>query len=159
MDFTFLCDTREKKNNHIIDYFKENDIKYANKKLDVGDYSIGIIEEGKKVSFEDQIVVERKGSGDTGLDELATNLTKRRKQFVNEISHNIEIHLVIEDGSWEKLFKGQYRSNMNIKAYVASLMTFLHRYNIHIHMVERKEMGKWMYNLFYYYLRERNKNA
>lgn len=159
MDFTFLCDTREKKNNHIIKYFEENGIKYANKKLDVGDYSIGIIENDKKVSFEDQIVVERKGSGDTGLDELAINLTKRRRQFVNEISHNIEIHLVIEDGSWEKLFKGQYRSNMNIKSYVASLMTFLHRYNIHIHMVEKEEMGKWMYNVFYYYLRERNKNA
>jgi len=60
MDFTFLCDTREKKNNHIINYFKENDIKYANKKLDVGDYSIGIIENDKKVLF--QAYVHRIGN-------------------------------------------------------------------------------------------------
>jgi len=157
MDFTILCDTREQKNFHITRYFDREDIKYANKKLDVGDYTIGIIEKEEKVCFEDIIVVERKGSGDTGLDELAVNLTKKRKQFVRELDNDIELHLVIEDGTWEKLFKGQYRSEMNTNSYVASLMTFLHRYNIHIHMVERKNTGKWMYNLFYYYLRERGK--
>lgn len=154
MDFIFLCDTREKKNYHILNYFKGNNIKYGSKKLDVGDYTIGIEKDGEKISFADKIVVERKGSGETGLDELAVNLTKKRKQFVRELDNDIELHLVIEDGTWEDLFKGHYRSKMNVNSYVASLMTFLHRYNIHIHMVEKKNTGKWMYNLFYYYLRE-----
>ncbi|MFW6282164.1 MAG: ERCC4 domain-containing protein [bacterium] len=158
MDFTILCDTREQKNFHITRYFDRENINYASKKLNVGDYTIGIIKDGEKFSFEDKIVVERKGSGETGLDELAINLTAKRKQFIKELNNDIEIHLVIEDGTWEKLFKGKYRSEMNINSYVASLMTFLHRYNIHIHMVERKNMGKWMYNLFYYYLRERRKD-
>ena len=158
MDFIFLCDTREQKNFHITRYFDREGIKYGSKKLDVGDYTIGIIEDGKKVSLENEIVVERKGSGETGLDELAVNLTSKREQFVKELDNNIELHLVIEDGTWDKLFKGKYRSDMNINSYVASLMTFLHRFNIHIHMVERKNTGKWMYNLFYYYLRERGKD-
>ena len=34
-----LVDSREKKNSHIIDYFKKQGISYKSEKLDYGDYS------------------------------------------------------------------------------------------------------------------------
>lgn len=154
IDLTILCDTREKKNLHIKKYFNKNDINYVDKKLDVGDYSVGIIEDGEKKSFEDEIVVERKN----GLDELSQNIGKYRNRFTNELSADLQLHLMVENGSWEDIIKGNYRSNMNSKSYLASLFTFLQRYNIYIHMVEKSEAGQWMYNLFYYYLREKIKN-
>ena len=150
---TILIDTREKVFDHILNYFKDNDINYAKKKLDVGDYSFGVIKNGQKKSFEDKIVVERKNS----LNELSQNLSRYRNRFERELSADIQIHLMIEDGSWEDIFEGNYRSDMSSKSYVASLLTFLQRYNIHIHMVEKSEVGQWMYNLFYYYLYEKRK--
>ena len=35
-----ICDTREKKNEHILKYFERCGIEYINKKLDVADYQI-----------------------------------------------------------------------------------------------------------------------
>ena len=154
---TILIDTREQVFDHLANFYDKNDINYARKKLDVGDYSFGIIEDGQKKSFEDEIVVERKGSGRTGLGELAVNITKYRDRFERELSADVQIHLMIEDGSWKDIIKGNYRSNMSSKSYIASLLTFLQRYNIHIHMVEKSEVGQWMYNLFYYYLYEKRK--
>lgn len=57
-----ICDSREKKNAHILRYFERNGIDYIIKKMDVADYQI----EGR-----DKLVIDRKQN----LDELATNLT------------------------------------------------------------------------------------
>ena len=149
-----LIDTREKEYSHISTWLFENDISFAKKKLDAGDYTAGIVlENGKKKTFENEIIVERKNS----LDELSQNIGKHRERFEKELSFDAQLHLVIEDGSWKDVFDGNYRSNMNSQSFIGSLLSFLQRYNIHIHMVEKEEMGKWMYNLFYYYIREGKK--
>lgn len=57
-----ICDSREKKNAHILRYFERNGIDYIIRKMDVADYQI----EGKN-----KLVIDRKQN----LDELATNLT------------------------------------------------------------------------------------
>lgn len=57
-----ICDSREKKNAHILWYFHKYGIDYKIKKMDVADYQT----EGR-----DNIVIDRKQN----LDELATNLT------------------------------------------------------------------------------------
>ena len=57
-----ICDSREKKNGHILRYFDEHGIDYVIRKMDVADYQI----EGR-----DKLVIDRKQN----LDELASNLT------------------------------------------------------------------------------------
>ncbi len=59
-----ICDTREKKNAHILAYFDKHNIAYKIQKLDVADYQL----EGR-----DNLAIDRKQN----LDELARNLTNR----------------------------------------------------------------------------------
>ena len=58
------CDSRERKNEHILRYFDRHGIDYEIRKLDVGDYML----EGN-----DTISVDRKAS----VDELASNMLNR----------------------------------------------------------------------------------
>ena len=74
-----LIDTREQENNHIVEYFKKQNIKYRQCTLKFGDYSfmipanneLGIV---RDLYFTDVITIERKGS----LEELSGNFTKDR---------------------------------------------------------------------------------
>lgn len=69
----YYFDTREKKNQHIMDYFDRHGIPYEVRKLDVADYMV----DGSNVA------VDRKRS----LDELSTNLMNRsdRSRFWREV--------------------------------------------------------------------------
>ena len=58
------CDSRERKNEHILRYFDRHGIDYEIRKLDVGDYML----EGN-----DTVSVDRKAS----VDELASNMLNR----------------------------------------------------------------------------------
>ena len=62
-----ICDTREKKNGHILEYFDMVGIEYKIAKLDTADYCL----EG-----DGSIVIDRKQN----LDELARNLCNRKDQ-------------------------------------------------------------------------------
>ncbi len=59
-----ICDSREKKNAHILRYFDKHSIEYKVQKLDVADYQM-VGKEG--------LVIDRKQN----LDEMARNLTNR----------------------------------------------------------------------------------
>lgn len=71
---TIICDTREKKNGHILDYFDKNGVEYVVRKLDTADYRI----DGK-----DDVVIDRKQN----LEELARNLTNKsdKSRFWKEV--------------------------------------------------------------------------
>ena len=77
-----LVDTREKVNDHILEYFDKKNIIYKKKALDYGDYSF-MIPANDKLSiprdlyFMNKVVVERKAS----LEEISNNLTKERDRF------------------------------------------------------------------------------
>ena len=58
------CDSRERKNEHILRYFDRHGIDYEIRKLDVGDYML---------DGNDTISVDRKAS----VDELASNMLNR----------------------------------------------------------------------------------
>lgn len=86
-----IVDSREKKNEHIINYFDRHHIEYTVRKLDVGDYMDDANPEQ---------AVERKAS----LAELAHNmLTGDRKRFYNEIrrarSDGIKLIILCEEAS------------------------------------------------------------
>ena len=67
-----ICDTREKKNQHVLDYLNTNGIEYVVHKLDYGDY----------MDFSNPgICIDRKQN----IAELAKNVTRERDRFIREI--------------------------------------------------------------------------
>ena len=152
---TILIDTREKKISHITKKFKEKEISYESYKLDYGDYSCQIELDGEIISFEDKISCERKNS----LNEISgSNLTKNRDRFERELERSEgKFYLLIED-SLNNLYNGMYRSQLSRKSFIASLMTFEHRYNVRTVFVPKQLTWWYMYKLFYYFTREYLKN-
>jgi len=156
-----LVDTREQSNQLILDYFDKKKIAHKSKKLDYGDYSfvlpadadMGII---KPLMFDDEVVIERKGS----LTELSGNLTKDRERFEKELirKKDAKFLLMIEDGSWEKIDAGDYRSKYNPKSFKATLNKYISAYNISVNFRVKEMAGEFIFGVFYYHLREVLKN-
>lgn len=85
-----ICDTREKKNQHILDYFRLHGIEYSVLKLDTGDY----MESDRK-----DLTIDRKKN----LDEVCGNLfSPDRSRFWREVRRSkeerIKMIVLIEHG-------------------------------------------------------------
>lgn len=154
-DMTVLVDTREQKNQHILDYFKENGVKYVVKKLDTADYSFEL-PNYPELNLDRKVLVEKKNS----LDEITGNFTKDRDRFQREFERVTDehIHLVIENATWQKLLKGSYRSQLPPKSLMASLLSWSIRYNFKYHFVGVKESPTLIHNILRYELFEHLKN-
>lgn len=147
-----ICDTREKKNKHILEYLKENKIPYKKEKLTSGDYSF-ILPNYPELNMDKQILIERKCS----LSELAGNFTSGRTRFKNEferLTENQKIHLVVEKATWRKLFNGTYYSKFHPNSYKASIFTWNIRYNCPVWFCETRESPEIIYKILYYELNE-----
>ena len=86
-----LIDTREKKCEHITNYFDRKKVVYKKKALDFGDYSFMIpkneaLSIPRDLYFNRKTCIERKAS----LEEISGNLTKGRDRFEKELSLLIE---------------------------------------------------------------------
>jgi ERCC4-type nuclease len=154
---TVIVDTREQ-DLHLTDYFDKFNIPYVQRALKFADYSFEcptIPELGfdEPVSFEQRIVVERKN----GLDEISGCLSQSRERFERELQKAKDVKakfiLLIEGGSYEKILKHDYRTNLSEKSFAASLFSFQARYNIEVQFIPSKMAGWFVYNTFYYYLR------
>lgn len=152
-----LVDTREQENRHILEFFDKKKIQYKSKKLDFGDYSFmlpAMPEFGinKPLMFDNEIVVERKGS----LTELSGNLTDGRERFEKELirKQDARFYLMIEDGSWEDIQSGCYNTKYNPVSFLATLNAYIARYKIDINFVTKYYAGIFIYGLFNYHLRE-----
>ncbi|SPD73775.1 conserved hypothetical protein [uncultured Desulfobacterium sp.] len=110
MDFKIKIDTREQ-----IPYWFSMPTERGT--LSVGDYSV--------VGFENQIAIERKA-----LNDLIGCLTVGRDRFKKELSRakTLDYFAVVVEGKFSDLTCGRYRSKMNPKAAVQSLLTFSVRY-------------------------------
>lgn len=89
-----ICDTREKKNQHILDYFRRHGIEYSVLKLDTGDY----MESDRK-----DLTIDRKKN----LDEVCGNLfSPDRSRFWREVRRSkeerIKMIVLIEHGGMIK---------------------------------------------------------
>jgi len=151
-----LCDTREQKNEHIINYFEKNNIKHEEMALKYGDYAFylpkceefGIL---RDIYYNGEIVIERKGS----LEEISGNLTNDRQRLEDEfLRSKSKIILMIEGSGYDQILKHGYKTDLNEKAFIASLFSFKYRYDIDIQFIGKENAGKFIYNSFYYYLRE-----
>lgn len=116
-NITILVDTREQRNEHILDFFRSRNINYQVKKLDFGDYSCmlpagSFAGQERDIYFDRDIVIERKN----GIDEIAGNFKDDGVRLKNELCHlnkyNILCFLFIEDEDFDRNIRGGiYRSN------------------------------------------------
>lgn len=155
---TVLIDTREQKNEHIVNYLQNKNINYKTKKLDFGDYSFYLPENeeagiARDIYFNTEISVERKKS----LNELSNNFTHDRTQFENELirSSNGKLILLIENvKGYQNIIKHNYRTKYKPKSYIGTLHTFRHRYNLEVVFIDPAYSGNFIYYTMYYYLYE-----
>lgn len=150
-DMVVITDTREQKNQHILDYFMENKIPYKTERLKTADYSF-CLPNYSHLELDGAILVEKKNS----LDEICGNFTKERERFAREFERiqSEHIHLVIENATWKKVLNGSYRSQLNPKSLMASMITWNIRYNCPIWFVGVDESPALIYNILYYELFE-----
>ena len=152
-----LWDSREQKNNHILEVFEKNKIACQKRALDRCDYSFYIpanesLNIPRALFFDKEVAIERKAS----LDELANNWTKERDRFEKEMALAPKTKvLLIENSSYEDIVRGNYRSNYNKKAFLATLHTFWIRYNLpFVFMPNKEQSALFIKKYFEYYLKE-----
>jgi ERCC4-type nuclease len=147
---TIIADTREQVNGHITDYFDKNKIAYITRKIDTGDYSAMIGD----MTLEHDVVIEKKN----GLDEIAGNFTVDRQRFEDEFTRakagGLKVFLLIENASWGDILLHNYRSKLEPKSLIASLLSWQVRFNITVTFCKPSETGQIIYGILYYAARE-----
>lgn len=154
---TLLVDTREQPTELFNKRIEAVGLPHVRQKLNSGDYSAKVtLPSGEDFSLEDLAVIERKMS----LDELAMCLGTERKRFVAEFERSkARIYLLVEGGSWEKIYRHQYRSRLNVKAYVASLLAFTARYNATLIFCTKERTGEMIHDILYREMKEHLKEV
>lgn len=153
---TILVDTREKNNQHLLDYWDNKGISHKKKALSYGDYSFMIpknedLNIPRDIYFDGEVIIERKGS----LEEISGNLTKERDRLEKEFSLSPKTKvLLIENGTYGDVVTGNYNTQYNKKSFWASLHSFWHKYNIPVFfMPDIKYSGIFVRGYFEYYLK------
>ena len=149
-DLTIICDSREQVNSHVLKAFDKIGAKHITRKLDTGDYSAQI----GALSLEKDIVVERKHN----LDEICGNFTAERERFEREFlrakAYGTKVVLIIENATWTDIFIGNYRSKVQPKSLIGSMLSWMVRYNITILFCKPEETGKIIYGILHYAAKE-----
>lgn len=151
-----LTDTREKKSDHILQWFDDKNIKHKSKAMTNGDYSFCIpansdLNIERDLFFDHEIFIERKAS----LDELSGNFTQNRTRFEEEMAtFKGKKYLLIENANYGDVVKGNYSTKFSVKSYLASLHSFNHRYNLQVIFIpDNKYSACYIYGVFTYYLK------
>ncbi len=156
-NMVIISDTREQKNQHILEYFDSKHISYKEECLDYGDYScmlpanpeLGIM---RDVYFSSDLVIERKGS----LDELAGNFANDRTRIESELLRvKGKAILLIEGASYGDIISHNYRSQYLPKSFIATLKAFEARYDMGTVFIDKALAGDFMYHTFKYLVREK----
>ena len=158
---SIIVDSREQETARAKKRYAAFDAPYSRAVLDYGDYAANcILPDGKRLYDENKriqadVVIERK----MNLDELAGCFTRGRDRFRREFerakSHNAKIYLLIENASWEMLLAGRYRSKLSPKAFKASLVAYMARYNAQVVMCRAETSGKLIKEILFRELKER----
>ena len=156
-----LVDTREQSTPKAIQRYNSFGVPYSKTTLAYGDYTANfVLLDGSRLydiskTVNPLCIVERK----MNLDELAQCFTHSRERFEREfqraIAHNAFIHLICEDGSFEKIEGHKYNSKYPPKAFLASITAWQRRYNIHFHFCSSLETGHLIKEFLYRDMKER----
>jgi ERCC4-type nuclease len=147
---TIVVDSRENVNEHVVGYFDKSKVAHTTRKLDTADYSAMLGD----MTFEHDVAVERKAN----IDEIAGNFTADRQRFEDEFmrakAEGLKIFLVIENCTWSDIFLHNYRSKLEPKSLIASLLSWQIRFNITLCFCKPSETGQIIHGILYYAARE-----
>jgi len=123
-ELTFCVDTREKNPYKF-------EVPTERVKLDAGDYSIK--------GLEDCISIEKKE-----LNDLIGCLTTDRERFEKELHRGkaLDYFALVVEASLSDLANGHYRSQMEPKSAIQSLIAFSIRYRLPVWFAESREYGQ-----------------
>lgn len=146
---TILVDTREQPTGASQRRLDSLGYPYRKQKLDYGDYSAVITLDGEEIPLTKTIAIERKMS----LDEISSNLTAHRDRFLREFERaeveKCKMYVLVEGGSWDKIKRHDYNSKFNTKAFEASLLMLMARYNMPIIFVPSIYSGQMIGQIIY----------
>lgn len=153
---TLIVDTREQDTARARRRFARIGLPYIRKALNFGDYSCFVtLPDGTELDFSGSVSIERK----MDLDEIIGCFTRHRARFAREFErakeHHAKLYLLIENASWEKVLKANYRSKMNANALLASMTAWLARYNCQIIMCDELTTPKLIKEILYREAKER----
>lgn len=159
--FTVLVDSREQDNKRARKRYESFGCPFRRSALNYGDYTYNAtLPNGETLFDADQTVsghcvIERK----MDLTELSGCLCQSRERFKREFEraaeHGARVYLIIEDGSWEHLMNGKYRTKFNPNAFMGSLTAFMVRYNLNVIFCKEESTGKIIREILYRDLKER----
>lgn len=159
--FSIVVDTREQDTPRARQRYKALEVPYSRAVLDYGDYTYNLtLPDGKKLHdtsnrIKPKIVVERKQN----LDELAMCFTRSRDRFEREFSRAKEagakVYLLVENATWDMIFDGQYRSQFRPRAFIASIMAWINRYDMTPVFCHMSRSGWMIREILYRDARER----
>lgn len=142
-----LVDTREQDTPAFRERISHFD-QWERHKLDAGDYSAKFLLPDSSWYFL-PVAVERKYA----LDELCMCYCQQRGRFEREFERALEAHsklyLLVEGGSWENVYSGKYRSQMNPKSLVGSILAWLSRYNCQLMFCKKETSGQLIKDILY----------
>lgn len=144
MSLIILVDTREK-DSSIQNELSARGIPFIKTKLNYGDYSF--IYSGN--SYENQVVIERKGS----LDEIIGNFTTGRKRFENEFkrARGCKVYLMVEADAIDIQNK-KYRSRMSPNDLRRFFNTWCYKFALNLHFVNKDMSTDFIVKTFLKYL-------
>lgn len=155
-----LRDTREQDTARARRRYKAFGIPCRKAVLDYGDYTYNAaLPSGSIYDETDRIMplcaIERK----MNLDELAQCFTHDRKRFEAEMlrcqQHGGRMYLLIENGTWELLLLGKYRSRFRPKAFLGSLTAWMVRYDLQVFFCKEDTSPTLIREILYRDLKER----
>lgn len=158
--FEILVDTREQATMRASGRYEAFGVPYRKQVLNYGDYTYNVSIDDKalhdkRLRVNGLCCVERKQN----LDELAACFTRGRERFQREFEragdNNAKLYLLIENGSWDMIYDGQYRSKFSPKAFVASLTAWQVRYGLTVVFCEARNSGKLIKEILYRDIKER----
>ncbi|MDO6631783.1 ERCC4 domain-containing protein [Bacillus thuringiensis] len=150
-----IVDTREQKNQHVLEYFRKKKVPFNIRTMKTGDYSAMIPKNPEMGIMKDTYltsVIERKN----GVDELVQSI-KDRSRFENELiraSQNPFVLIVEDAQGYQKILKGEYRSQYKPESLLGSLKTFEVRYGFSVVYIPAATTGNYIYHRFLYTARE-----
>lgn len=158
--FEIIVDTREQVTYRSEARYKDFGVPYRRQTLNYGDYTYNVQIKDKDLHRKDckvngLCIVERKQN----LDELAACFTRGRERFEREFEraaqNNAKSYLLIENGSWDMIFEGQYRSRFRPASFLASICAWAVRYNLTIVFCSSKHSGQLIKEILYRDIKER----
>ena len=158
---SILVDTREQPSARSQQRLDSLGVPYTRQKLNYGDYTYNfILPSGEllypaDVPVNGSVVVERK----MNLEELSQCFCQDRRRFTDEFErirdNSAAAYLLIEDSNIEKLIHGRYNTKFNSKAYFASIMAWMARYDCKVIFCQHELSGQIIKEVLYRELKER----